>query len=133
MKRQTRPRKFADEPKQIIPLALRPPVLTVKEPPARGWLAKIAVASVVRPAVLVRSSFNLGQRLAFTLHGIAAVAKVPLSRRRHRCRWTRRHLSVPITLRLAQVRKRPLTTRIRGCHCQGWTELPSSSRGSTIN
>lgn len=75
MKRQTFPRKFAAEPKQIIPLALRPPALTVKEPPARGWLAKVAVASVVLPAVLVRGSFNLGQRLAFTLHGIAAAVK----------------------------------------------------------
>jgi len=37
MKRQTFPRKFADEPKQIIPLALRPPALTVKQPPAAGW------------------------------------------------------------------------------------------------
>jgi hypothetical protein len=46
MKRQTFPRKFADEPEQIIPLALRPPALTVKKPPARGWLAKVAVASV---------------------------------------------------------------------------------------
>ena len=75
MKRQTFPRKFADEPRQIIPPALRPPELTVKEPSARGWLAKVAVASVVLPALLVRGSFNLGQRLAFTSHGIAAAVK----------------------------------------------------------
>jgi hypothetical protein len=74
MKRQTFPRKFADEPKQIIPLALRPPALTVKQPPAAGW-RRLLFASVVLPALLVRGSFNLGQRLAFTSHGIAAAVK----------------------------------------------------------
>ena len=54
MKRQTFQRKFADEPRQVIPLALRRPELTVKESSARGWLAKVAVARVVLAAVLVR-------------------------------------------------------------------------------
>src|ERR1019366_8734859 len=67
------PPKFADEPKQIIPLALRPPVLTVTEPPARGWLAKVAVASVVLLALgWTGVHSNVGRRLAVSLHDIAA-------------------------------------------------------------
>ena len=47
MKRQTFPRKFADEPKQIIPLALRPPALTVKQPPAAGWRRLLFALSLI--------------------------------------------------------------------------------------
>jgi type II secretory pathway predicted ATPase ExeA len=70
------PPKSADKPKQIIPLTLRPPVLTAKEPPARGWLAKVAVVSVVLLALGWSGvHFNLGQRLALSWHDVAATVK----------------------------------------------------------
>jgi type II secretory pathway predicted ATPase ExeA len=71
-----RPPKLAVEPKPIIPVAARPPALTVTEPPSRGWLAKAAVASVVL-LVLFWSGvhFNLQQRLVFFLHEIKTAVK----------------------------------------------------------
>src|ERR1700694_1301294 len=39
--------KSADPPKQSVVKNLQPAVLTVKKPPARGWLPKVAVASAV--------------------------------------------------------------------------------------
>jgi type II secretory pathway predicted ATPase ExeA len=68
--------KSADEPKHSVLQILHPPVLTLKEPPARGWLAKITISSVVLLALGWSGvQFNLGQRLAFSLHGIGAAVK----------------------------------------------------------
>ncbi len=70
------PPKSAHEPKQIIPLTLRAPVLTVKEPLARSWPAKVAVVSVVLFVLgWFGVHFNFGQRLALTWHDAAAAAK----------------------------------------------------------
>jgi type II secretory pathway predicted ATPase ExeA len=70
------PPKFADEPKQVIPAAQRPPVLTVKEPPARGWLTKVAIAGVVLLALgWTGVHFNFGQRLAYSFDDIATTIK----------------------------------------------------------
>lgn len=68
--------KSGDEPKHSVLQIPQPPVLTVKEPPARDWLAKVAIASVVLLALGwsgVQS--NLGQRLAVSLHGIGSAVK----------------------------------------------------------
>ena len=68
--------KLGDEPKHSALQILRPPVLTLREPPARGWLAKITISSVVLLALGWSGvQFNLGPRLAFSLHGIGAAVK----------------------------------------------------------
>jgi general secretion pathway protein A len=69
--------KFLEERKQVVPIAVRPPVLTVKEPPARTWLTKVAVAGVVLLIVVGCTGvyFNFGQRLGYSWHDIAAAVK----------------------------------------------------------
>jgi hypothetical protein len=94
----------------------RPPAAGWRRLPVRVWCYLLCWSGV---------SFNLGERLAFTLHGIAAAARVPWSRRRNRCRSTCRHLSAATTLSLGQARKHPLTTKFWVGHCQGWEEPPS--------
>jgi type II secretory pathway predicted ATPase ExeA len=70
------PPKLTVEPKPMIPLAPRPQVLTVTEPPSRGWLAKVAVASVVLIALFWSGvHFDLQQRLVFFVHKIGAAVK----------------------------------------------------------
>jgi general secretion pathway protein A len=68
--------KSGDEPKHSVLQILHPPVLTLKEPPARGLLAKVALSSVVLLALGWSGfQFNLGQRLALSLHGIGSAVK----------------------------------------------------------
>jgi general secretion pathway protein A len=80
------PAKSADEPKPIVPQALRAPVLIVKDTPIRGWLAKAAVAGVVLFALCWSGLyFNVGQRITSSVNDIAATVKsyvvpVPTSR-----------------------------------------------------
>jgi general secretion pathway protein A len=70
---------FAVEPKQIKPLPLQPLALTAYEPPARGWLTKVAVASAVLLALgWVGVHLNLDQRLAVYVHDIANVVKTSI-------------------------------------------------------
>ena len=68
--------KSGDKPKHRVLQILHPPVLTLKEPPARAWLAKVAISSV---ALFVLGwsgiQFNLARRLAFSLHGIGTAVK----------------------------------------------------------
>ena len=70
------PPKFVEEPQQVGPIAYHPPVLTVKEPPARNWLAKVTVVSVVLLALAWTGiHFNFGQRFGDSWHDVAAVVK----------------------------------------------------------
>jgi general secretion pathway protein A len=74
------PPRLADEPKRTIPLAFHPPALTVNEAAARGWLANVAVASVVLFALgWVGGLFNLGQRVTFWLHDIVPAVKTSVA------------------------------------------------------
>jgi len=64
------------EPKHSLLQTPRAPVLTLKEPPARGWLTRISIASVALIALVWSGvQFNLGQRLVFSLHGVGAAVK----------------------------------------------------------
>jgi hypothetical protein len=70
------PPKSADVSKLIVPQAPRAPVLTVKDAPALGWLAKATVASVVLFALgWLGIYFNVAQRIAFTFHNLPAAIK----------------------------------------------------------
>jgi hypothetical protein len=68
--------KSVDPPKQSVVQNPRSAVLTVKEPPARGWLPKVAVASAVL-FVLGWSGahFDAGKRFMTLWHGISAAEK----------------------------------------------------------
>ena len=69
-------RKSRNERKHSVLQILHPPVLTLKEPPARGLLAKVVISSVVLLALGWSGvQFNLGQRLALSLHGIGSAVK----------------------------------------------------------
>jgi general secretion pathway protein A len=69
--------KSAEEAKQrVIPIAPSPAVLTVVEPPARNWLTKVALVSVVLLALgWTGIHFNFEQRIGPSLHDIAAAVK----------------------------------------------------------
>jgi hypothetical protein len=68
------PRKFIEEPKRVI--ARRPPVLTLKDPPLRSQLTKVAIASVVLLALgWTGVHFDFVQRLTFSVRDIAAAVK----------------------------------------------------------
>lgn len=69
--------KSAEEPKQqVIPIAPRPAVLTVAEPPARNWLTKVALVSVALLALgWTGIHFNFEERIGYSLHDIAAAVK----------------------------------------------------------
>src|ERR1700730_18141232 len=68
--------KSADPPKQSVVKNLQPAVLTVKKPPARSWLPKVAVAS---PVLFALSLFGLhigiGKRLLAHWYSIPAGEK----------------------------------------------------------
>jgi general secretion pathway protein A len=68
--------KSAEEPKQVISIAPRPAVLTVMEPPARGWLTKVSLASALLLSLgWAGVYFNFEQRLGYSWHDIAAAVK----------------------------------------------------------
>jgi hypothetical protein len=66
----------ADPPKQSVLQYLRPAVLAVKEPPARRWLPRIAVASAVLFALgWAGGYFDVWNRLPRSLRAISAAEK----------------------------------------------------------
>jgi len=68
--------KSADPPKQSVVQNLHPAVLTVKKPPARGWLPKVAVASAVLFALsLFGLHIGIGKRLLAHWYSISAGEK----------------------------------------------------------
>jgi hypothetical protein len=66
--------KAVEPPKQSVVLNPRPAVLTVSEPPARGWLPKFVVASAVLLALgWSGAHFDVGKRFLNLWHsGLAA-------------------------------------------------------------
>jgi hypothetical protein len=69
--------KPVEEPKQtVIPVTPRPVVLTVAEPPARGWVRKVALASgLLLALVWAGVHFNFDQRFGYSLRDIEAAVK----------------------------------------------------------
>lgn len=67
----------SEEPtKQSVVQKIRPAVLTVKEPPARGWLPKAALASAVLLALGWSGAHSgVGKKLMVLLHGISPAEK----------------------------------------------------------
>jgi hypothetical protein len=62
--------KAVEPPKQSVVLNPRPAVLTVNEPPARGWLPKLVVASAVLLALgWSGAHFDIGKRFLNLWHG----------------------------------------------------------------
>jgi len=72
--------KSADPPKQSVVQNLHPAVLTVKKPPARGWLPKVAVASAVLFALsLFGLHIGIGKRLLVHWYSISTAGKSPVA------------------------------------------------------
>jgi general secretion pathway protein A len=68
--------KSVDPLKQSVVQNLRPAVLTVKEPPARGWLPKIAIASAMLIALGWSGvRLDMGKRLMVFWYGNSEVEK----------------------------------------------------------
>jgi hypothetical protein len=68
--------KSVDPPKQIIEQNLRPAVLTLKEPAARGWLPKFALASALLFALgWSGMHLDIGKRFMDLWHGTSAAEK----------------------------------------------------------
>jgi type II secretory pathway predicted ATPase ExeA len=68
--------KSVDPPKQSVVQNLRPAVLTVKAPPARGWLPKVVLASAVLFALgWSGMHFDVGKRFTTLWHGTSAAEK----------------------------------------------------------
>ena len=62
--------KVVEPPKQSVVLNPRRAVLTVNEPPARGWLAKLVIASAVLLALgWSGAHFDIGKRFTTLWHG----------------------------------------------------------------
>ena len=71
--------KPVGQPKQSVVQYIRPAVLTVKEPPARGWLPKVALASAVLFALGWSAvQLDVGKRVMVLWHGISAVERGPV-------------------------------------------------------
>jgi general secretion pathway protein A len=61
---------------QVIPIAPRPAVLTVAEPPARNWLTKVGLVIVTLLALgWTGIHFNFEERIGYSLHDIASAVK----------------------------------------------------------
>jgi type II secretory pathway predicted ATPase ExeA len=68
--------KSVSPPKQSVVQNLRPAVLTVMEPPSRGWLPKVALASAVLFALGWSGvRLDIGKRFMVLWHGISAAEK----------------------------------------------------------
>ena len=68
--------KLEVEPRPIVPNSYRAPVLTIKDAPALGWLARAAVATLVLFALgWLGVYFNLAQRISVALHDLPAALK----------------------------------------------------------
>ena len=73
------PPKAVEPPKQSIVLNPRPPVLTVNDPPAPGWLPKLVVASAVLLALgWSGAHFDVGKRFLNLWHGGLAAGENPV-------------------------------------------------------